>query len=142
RCKSTLNASTTLERGSGMTPHQAYRRNTQSGWTRVEMLLAIYDSTIRALDDGIDVLNQNNLAEVPRLRLRASQLLLLLISGIDENADQPAQQIRDLCIFCVNQVATDDISAWTGARNVLETLREGFQGVRELAIQMESNGEI
>jgi len=125
-----------------MTPHQAYRRTAQSGWTRIEMLLAIYDATIAALDHGIDALNRGATDEYPSLRLRASQLCLLILSGLDTNEDGVARHIHDLCLFSLDQIAQQDAKAWTDARNILATVREGFQEIREKGIQMEAEGTI
>lgn len=129
-----------------MTPHQAYRRNAQSGWTRIEMLLAIYDAAILALDNGIETLQQEEPAGAERshpvLRLRASQLCLLLASGVDANGSEISAHIRALCIYCMDQIAVSDPAAWMNARRVLATLREGFQGIREQGIQLEAEGVI
>ncbi|WP_437227807.1 hypothetical protein SH661x_000565 [Planctomicrobium sp. SH661] len=125
-----------------MTPQQAYRRNAQSGWTRIEMLLAIYDATIAALDAGIDVLNQNRHDAYPAIRLRATQLFILLISGVDPEVSEVGVNIRSLCIFCLDQIETRDPAAWSDARNILATVREGFQRIREEGIQLEAQGAI
>lgn len=125
-----------------MTPHQAYRRNVQSGWTRIDMLLAIYDNTISALDDGLDVLNRNELSAYPARQLRASELCLLLLSGVDTNASESAMRIRDLCLYCLDQISQPDPDGWLNARNILTTLREGFQAIREQGVRMEAEGAI
>lgn len=125
-----------------MTPHQAYRRQVQSGWTRIEMLLAIYDGAIAAVDDGIDVLNRNDLSQYPQRQLRASQLCLLLLSGVDPESSESAAHIRDLCLYCLDQIGQSNVESWTSARNVLSTLREGFLGIREQGNRMEAEGTI
>lgn len=132
----------TAPAGSRMTPHQAYRKTAQSGWTRIEMLLAIYDATIASLDNGIDALNQNRLETFPALQLRSSQLCLLIISGIDSNASEVAGNLRNLCMFCMDQISQPDLHAWTSARNVLETIREGFLAIKDQGIQLEAAGSI
>ena len=125
-----------------MTPHQAYRRNAQSGWTRIEMLLAIYEGTIAALDDGLDSLNRNQKSEYPARQLRVSQLCLLLISGIDPVPPEEGSNLRELYVYCLDQISQPDVNTWTNARKVLVTLREGFQGIREQGIQLEAEGAI
>jgi len=125
-----------------MTPHQAYRRTSQSGWTRIEMLLAIYDATIETLDAGIQSLHSQQAAEYPALQLRASQLCLLLISGVDANATGVAAHVRELCLFSIDQISRPEVDRWKHARNVMTTLREGFQGVRDEGNQLEAAGTI
>lgn len=125
-----------------MHPYQAYRRQTQFAWTRVDMLLAIYDATIASLDAGIEAMQGQDQKMDPAHQLRASQLLLLILDGIDAEGSEVAARIRDLCLFCVNQVSSPTVAAWTSARDVLSTLREGFQAIREEAIQLEAAGVI
>ena len=36
-----------------MQGYQAYKQSTISNWTRIDMLLAIYDGTLASLDAGI-----------------------------------------------------------------------------------------
>jgi len=125
-----------------MTPHQAYHRSSQSGWTRIEMLLAIYDETITAIEGGLEILNQDRMADYPAQQLRASQLCLLLISGIDPGGSDVSRQIYSLCLFCLNQISQPVAGNWTHARDLLMTLRSGFQEIREQGIQMENEGTI
>lgn len=125
-----------------MHPYQAYRRHSQFAWTRVDMLLTIYDAAIATLDSGIQVLQEQDLKMDPAIQLRASQLLLLLLDGIDVESSDVAARIRDLCLFCVSQIGSPTAASWTSARDVLCTLREGFQAIREEAIHLESAGVI
>jgi flagellin-specific chaperone FliS len=125
-----------------MQPHLAYRRQAHSAWTRIEMLLAIYDGAISSLDQGITALQQADQRQYPRHHLRASQLILLLIDGLDEDHGELATRIRDLCTFCIRQIGQPSAESWTNARNVLITLREGFHSIREEGIRLEAEGAI
>jgi len=125
-----------------MTPHQAYRRSSQSGWTRIEMLLAIYDETIAAFEEGLETLSQGRMADYPARQLRASQLCLLLISGVDSNASEVANHVHNLCVYCLTQVSQPVAANWSHARDILATLRSGFQEIREQGILMEVEGAI
>lgn len=125
-----------------MDPRLAYRRNTQSGWTRIEMLLAIYDGAINSIDSGIELMQQGRTQDYPAAQLRSVELCLLLISGIDVNASSTAVQIHQLCIFCLGQLKTMEIANWEDARSILATLREGFEAIREEGNDLESSGVI
>ncbi|WP_437187420.1 hypothetical protein SH668x_000814 [Planctomicrobium sp. SH668] len=124
-----------------MTPQQAYKKNAQSARTRIEMLLAIYDSTISTIDAGIQNLQSEDRSGYPSLQLRVSELCLLLISGLDTQSTLGAR-IRDLCIFCIDQTSHAEVQGWESARSVLNTLREGFLEIREEGNRLESCGEI
>jgi len=106
------------------------------------MLLALYTSTIEHLDAGIDLLNRHDLASDPALQLKVSEHLLMLVDGIDSETSDVAGRIRDLCVFCLGQIAQPDVQSWVSARNVLVTLREGFESVRDEGIQLEAAGSI
>ena len=121
--------------------YQTYRRASQASWTRVEMLLAIYDATLTSIATGIEALNTHDEETHTAQQLRATKLLLLILEGIDPN-DETAGRIRDLCLFCLNQVAISSASAWISAQEVLTILRDGFEGIREEAVQLEASGEI
>lgn len=121
---------------------QAYRKNAVAGWTRIEMLLAIYDNAIASLDGGIEALNTRDQNSFARQQLRSFQLLVLLLDGIDVKSGETASRIRDLCVYCIEQTSTGSIENWTSAREVLVTLREGFQAIREEANQLEATGAI
>jgi flagellin-specific chaperone FliS len=125
-----------------MQPSQAYRRNAQSAWTRVEMLLAIYDALIQHLDDGIDMLNRQDLSAYPQKQLKVSQLILLLLDGVDTRSGELAEHVRDLCIHALGQISEPVTSHWEHVRELMQTLREGFQGIRAEANLLESTGEI
>ncbi|WP_175517389.1 flagellar protein FliS [Planctomicrobium piriforme] len=125
-----------------MHPHLAYRRSAQSAWTRIDMLLAIYNAAIESMDSGIDLLNRHDSQAYPSAQLRTSQLLLLLLDGIDPDSAEVSARIRDLCIFCFSQISTPSIENWTNAREVLATLRDGFEAIRAEGVRLEAEGVI
>lgn len=125
-----------------MYAHNAYRKNVQTAWTRVDMLLALYDSTIQCLDDGIDLLNRGDLVSYPAVQIKVTERILYLVDGINLESGSVASNIHDLCVFCIGQIATPTVESWVSAREVMATLREGFQAIREEAIQLEATGAI
>lgn len=120
----------------------AYRKNALAGWSRIEMLLAIYDNAIASFDAGIDFLSRKSISDFAPQQIRTLQLLVLLLDGINADSGEVARNTRDLCVFCIEQASTADPQNWRGAREVLVTLREGFRGIREEAIQLEATGQI
>ncbi|WP_437206716.1 hypothetical protein [Planctomicrobium sp. SH664] len=125
-----------------MQSFHAYRRNASAGWTRIEMLLAIYDATIAGLEAGIDEGGRGGQAELLQQRFRVTKLLLLLLDGIDVGSGEVAQRIHDLCVFCIEQVNSPGLTGWENALSILQTLRAGFEGIREEANQLEASGQV
>ena len=46
-----------------MNPHQQYRRNSSYGWTRIDMLIHIYNHTINSLQNGAELLEAGATAD-------------------------------------------------------------------------------
>lgn len=125
-----------------MKPHILYKSRQATGWTRVDMLLAVYDGVIRAIDQGIAASMQPGTGIPATARLQAQKLLLLLLEGIDPKAGEVAESSRQLLVFCVEQIQSAVTSDWMTARKVLALLREGFQDIREEAQKLEESGQI
>ena len=125
-----------------MNPHYAYRRNAQSGWTRIEMLLAIYEATIKSLESGIAAVDAGDQRALNKQYLKTSQLLVLIIDGIDSESGEVAERVRALCTYAISQVGSLSRDGWRNALVVISTLHEGFEGIREEAIELETQGAI
>lgn len=124
-----------------MTPHDCYRTRAATGWTRIDMLLALYDAALRTLDETLAAMAARGQAP-PQLLLKAQQFVLLLLEGIDESAGEPAPSVRRLLVFVLERVQTTEAAAWRDARKVLGQLREAFQQVADEARRLEQRGEI
>lgn len=125
-----------------MHPHAAYRQQSQTAWTRIDMLLALYNATVSSLDEGIDLLNRQDTVGYSTIQLKTCERLLHLIDGIDAERSETSARIRDLCVFCIGQIAHPSIPDWTSAREVLATLRDGFEEIRTEGIRLEAEGVI
>lgn len=121
---------------------QAYRQVQAQSWTRVDMLLALYDKSLLAIDAGIVVLSAERTIEVPPARVQVQRLLLGLIDGMDIEKDETSQNLARLLMFSIRKTGTDDVQGWQDARRIVQTLREAFAGVRDEAVQAERLGEI
>lgn len=122
-------------------PH-AYRRHQHAAWTRIDMLLAIYDATITSLEAGLTALAADDRHAFAKHHLKAAQLLVLLIDGIDVDSGETATRIRALCTFAISQIGTMSNQGWHSALDIVRTLREGFEGIREEARELEAQGVI
>jgi len=126
-----------------MNPHQQYRRNSSYGWTRIDMLLHIYNHTINSLHSGAELLKSGaSPNELVTARMDAQKKILLISDGLAVDQGGTPVQIMRLCVYALDQIQTDSPGAWESAAQVFSTVREGFEGIQEAAREAEQAGEI
>jgi len=106
------------------------------------MLLAIYDGTLDRIRKADAAVQTGDLAVAESHRLAAQRLVLQLIGGIDLKYGEVSEKTRDLCLHVMQQLNEATPEAFAHSIQILETLRAGFEGIREEAIELESQGEI
>ncbi len=125
-----------------MNPHLAYRQQQLCGWTRIDMLLALYDRAIERLERARTALQQNDAAGTESLLVDAQFLVAGLVSGVNlDYGDLPVNFLR-LYEFALHQIRLGTAASVGEALRVLGTLREGVQEIRAEAAQMERDGAI
>jgi flagellar protein FliS len=125
-----------------MNPRHKYKATQAFSWTRIDMLLLIYDRAVATLNEGAGLLEQNRFTEIPPVSLKAMQSLLMIADGLDlEKGDLPSHVMR-LVVFALDQISTPSPGAWRSAAAVMSKLREGFQEIQEQARRDEYEGRI
>ena len=125
-----------------MDPRIKYKTSQTLAWTRIDMLLLIYDQAVATLSEGARLLENNRLAELHPVSLKAMRTLLMIADGLNlDQGELPAQVMR-LVVFSLDQIKTQSPQAWRDAARVMSTLREGFQEIQEQARQDEYAGRI
>ena len=66
-----------------MNPYLKYKTVQAYSWTRVDMLILIYDQTVSTLNEGARLLDQNRPQEMPPVSLKAMKFLLAIADGLD-----------------------------------------------------------
>ena len=125
-----------------MNPYSKYKQASSLAWTRIDMLLVIYDQAVWTLDEGRRLLEENRVAEVAPIRLKAMRTLLAIVDGLDLNRGELPTQIMRLVEFSLDQIRHPSPDAWRSAVAVMSTLRAGFQQIQEQARQDEYAGRI
>ena len=147
-----------------MTAFNAYRQTTERQWTRIDMLIALYEATGQTLDRGLNLAQQiaadlgyaspqpaplkgeremtREQSQLIIARSRATQLLLAILSGIDPEFDEVARNTQRLIIYCLDQVSANSPDNWKAAQQTIETLTEGFRGIRREAQRLQLEGSI
>ena len=125
-----------------MNPSHAYKEQQALGWTRIDMLLALYGGAIDRLEQALVSLERGESDLTRTLLLRAQLMVTELLSGIDlQYGALPTQLARlyDFALWAINQGTPRHIRS---AISVLKTLREGLEGIRDQAISLERRGQV
>ncbi len=125
-----------------MNPYLKYKTTQSLAWTRIDMLLLIYDQAVTALTEGARLLEQNRHAEVPPVSLKAMRSLLMIADGLNLNHGELPAQVMRLVVFSLDQIKTQSPAAWRSAADVMSKLREGFQEIQDQARKDEYEGRI
>ncbi len=119
-----------------------YKTSQSYSWTRVDMLVMIYDKAFSSLNEGCSLLAENRISELPPVRLKAMQSLLMIADGLDlRQGDLPSFVMR-LVAFALEKVSTQSSEGWRAAADVIGKLREGFLEIQEQARTDEYEGRI
>ena len=111
-------------------------------WTRIEMLLAAFDGIISRLEQAQALLDENHVIEAQPLLLKSQQIVLALYEGIDLRFGQIPENMQKLYLFvltCIGMGPKLDVPA---ALKIMRTIREGLNGIRGSAGEMERRGEL
>ena len=114
----------------------------QIATSRVDMLIAIYDATIAATQNAVDLLRSDRVHEAALAKSQALVLVGLIESGLDLSQGEIPKQIKELCGFIEQALLNSDPEEIAAATRVLSNLRDGFAGIKEEAVALEELGEI
>jgi flagellin-specific chaperone FliS len=127
-----------------MNPYMKYRRQEEStNWTRMDLLLALYDKALERLDRAEASLKAGNSAEaIPQIS-KTQLIVSELAAGvkIDVNPEVNVNILR-LYEYTITELSHGTVEGITHARKILKELRAGFEAVRAEANEMERTGKI
>ena len=126
-----------------MNPHQQYRRTSSWGWTRIDMLIHIYNHTINALLNGAELLERASTeSELIAARADAQKKILLIADGLAVEQGGTAVNVMQLCVFALEQIQTESAEAWRSSATVFSTVREGFLEIQDEVREQEQSGKL
>jgi flagellin-specific chaperone FliS len=114
-----------------------YKNQITNGWTRIDMLLALYDAIVDSLSSAEEAQAGDDQSRLSREMLRTQRLMLGILAGIDHDRHDLAGEIGRLCHFALDRISQQDLSA---ARRILSILKEAFEGISEQAHELERTG--
>jgi len=112
------------------------------GWTRIDMLLALFDGAIGRFESAADALAREDYAAAAPHLIRAQRMVVELLAGLDMKHGELPRRLRGLYAFVLRQTTDCKPDSIRQACRILQTIREGFEGIREEARQLERNGEL
>jgi flagellin-specific chaperone FliS len=119
---------------------QQYKKQSLSfGWTRIEMLLEVYDHAITALEGTQVSLQQEDQAAFAKHYVAAQKAMLAIHSGLEPHKDQVAYNVACLLHFAIDCCQQ---RKFADAIKVLQELRSGFAAVAEEVNQLERDGTL
>jgi flagellar secretion chaperone FliS len=127
-----------------MNPYRAYQKSEQSsGWTRIDLLLAVYDKAFLRLDQAEAALKEGQVATAIPLISKAQVAVCTLAGGVRAGPgnDLGVNMLR-LYSFVVQELTQPTIEKIESARRVLKNLRAGLEGIRDEANALERAGHL
>jgi flagellar secretion chaperone FliS len=122
-----------------MEPRDAYRQQYSPGWTRVDMLLAMFDGAIERLEMAAASLRQGDRVTALRLLTRAEVIVCELAAGVDLDYAHAREFLR-LYGIVSRAIALATLADTVGALGILRAMREGLSDLREEASRLERDG--
>lgn len=110
-----------------------------NGWTRIDMLLALYQRSIDSVQAAKDAKQSENDSTMRVYILEAQKTILALHSGLKADEDAIAQNIARLLNFVLLRIEEQQFDE---ASRFLEQLHESFSSIRETAVELEAAGVI
>lgn len=111
--------------------------------SRIDLLLALYDGVLARLSKAEMALTNGDVPVATPYMAKAQILVTELAAGVRLDVDEQmgANMLR-LYEFVVNELRTPRLASVRNAVKVLNTMREGFEGIREEANRLEQSGEL
>lgn len=124
------------------TRYSAYQQASATSWARIDMLLALYDATLFALEHGQAAVQSNDQAALLKYRFRSQRLISELMGGVDREQGELPGNVYRLLMFALMQTSGTTEEAWASAIAVISQLQTAFREIRDQAVQLERNGQI
>ena len=122
--------------------HQGEQAMGATHLDRVELLIRLYEATIETIREAGRHQAGGRHSDAVAAFIRAERLVLEIIGGLDVDLGPIPQDVRRLCHFAVDSLATREPSRLESTANMFSTLKDAFEGIREQVRQLEQSGEL
>lgn len=125
-----------------MNPHETYQQHRAFAWTRIDMLLALYDGAIERLGQARAAAVRGDVRAATPLLVRSLRIVAELLACLDFRYGELPRNLQRLYEFVLHSISLGTTTHLDAAIRVLSTLREGLAGIRAEGVQLERSGEI
>ncbi|MEO1616793.1 MAG: flagellar protein FliS [Planctomycetota bacterium] len=115
------------------------RKNIHVGWTRVDLLLMLYEKAIDAIDACEIAKQTGDQALYIKHEMTARKVFLAIHSGLKPEENEVAFNIARLLHFVL---LSFDEQRYDDCKRILGQVRDGFASVAEEANELEQRGAI
>ncbi len=118
-----------------MVAHQAYTRSRQHGWTRIDMIIALYQATLNSMEEL-----ERQLAEgrpLPATQMKLQRRLLGILAGLDLSAGDLPMGIGQLVRWALSQLPIPDPRVWHHVIRTFRTICQAYESIRPEAAEQE-----
>lgn len=123
-----------------MDAYQNYSlETTVSGWTRIDMLIALYDRSIANIRFAQLAKQSNDTRLMTNKLIETNKFILALHSGLNIEQDRVAVDVARLLNFVMLRLEEQNFEE---AIYFLEKLQSTFEQIREEATALEKSGKI
>lgn len=122
--------------------HSAYRQSSATSWTRIDMLLALYDAAVFASEHAVEAIHMGHQDKLISQRHRAQRLITELLAGVDAEQGEMANNVYRLLMFSLMQTTGSSVGEWKSVASILQQLRDAFAEIRDEAARLEQTGQI
>ncbi len=123
-----------------MSEYQNYSPENQvNGWTRIDMLLALYDRAISSIRSAQQAEAANDDQLLATNTVETNKYILALHSGLNVEKDPVAENVARLLNFVMQRFTE---KKYDESIHFLEKLRSTFAQIREEATELEKAGKI
>ena len=118
-----------------MSAHQAYSGSRRHGWTRIDMLIALYQATLLTMDQVQVQLVSGSVQ--PATQVQLQRRLLGILAGLDLSAGDLPMQIAQLVRWALSQLPTPDPQVWRQVIQSFRTICQAYETIRPEAAEQE-----
>ena len=115
------------------------KQSLKAGWTRVDLLLEIYDRAITAVQGCSNAAAVGDEATYAQQLIAAEKAILAIHSGLQPEENEVAFSVARLLHFAATSIEKQDYDA---ALKILGDLRSGFAAVADEVNELERKGAI
>jgi flagellin-specific chaperone FliS len=120
----------------------AYEQTRALAWTRIDLILAVFDGISRQLELARARLEASDVPAADDLLTRARIGISALATGAGNCDNDLSASIARLYDYVLRRLSQSDAGHISEALAILGTLRAGFEGIRGQARELEREGGI